>query len=222
MSTSNNPYMKNKILTRDPDSQMLFDLSFLIIIFYLAPLAVWTHTIPHSPDTNLIVLSVCTSLCVLFMAKEGWLNKKGFDWNYEKKNTDLETIVVYATFTLAGIAFLLIAKGLFNLKTDTSILDKLSFRLFVIPLCFAQVLSYRTFLIKFLNKYLKSERSVIIANTMCFTTMHCMFSWQFILICFIGGLGFAFIYYHYRNFLWMGISHTILNVTAALIGAFST
>ncbi len=194
-------------------------LSYLIIIFIIPPIGIKFNFIPSSPLTNFITLAVCTLACVLIMLKERW---DLYEWDIKAKTGTIKVYIKpYIWFTFFGLIFILVMKNILSLKYATDLFEKKYFWYLLIFICFLQVLSYRTFLFKKLGILVQDQKKLIVLNTIIFTTMHVMFSWKFIIICFLGGLGFGYMYYNYPSLLLMTISHSILNLAAALCGAFS-
>jgi len=190
-------------------------ISYLVIIFIFPPIAIHYGVIPGGPLTNLITLAVCSISCILIMIREGW----GFNELDLKIEKGMPR--VYIVFTLVGIVFLLLMKYILGLELNFEVVQRKYFLAVFVPLCFLQVLCYRVFLIRKLKLLTQSKSRLVALNTIFFTIMHIMFSYKFIIICFLGGIGFAWVYLQYPSLVLMTISHSILNFTAALLGAFN-
>ena len=199
--------------------------SQLIAIFIIPPLVLAFFPALRSLYTNIITIACCTFACIIIIIKEGW------KWPDFHLNIEKQMIGPYIGFTVAGLLFLMVAVPLVNwmkggefsiqIKKELLKKDFLKYVLIVI-ICLLQAFSYKTFLFKKLSNFTQEKWTLILLNTGFFTIMHAMFPWGFIGICCFGGLGFAYIYYHYQSLVLMTISHTILNFTAALLGAFQT
>lgn len=191
---------------------------YLIGIFIIPPIAIRFEWIPVTKMTNFITLFICTMLCIMIMCIERWSKS---DWDLKPKN-EVKMSWSYLIFTMVGILVLILVKEIFHLKLDRSWIEKDHFRYLFIPLSFLQVVSYRTFLFKKLELFTNNKTQLIILSTIFYTVMHIMFSNIFILICFFGGLAFGYMYLKYRSLKLMTASHSTLNFTAAICGAFTT
>jgi membrane protease YdiL (CAAX protease family) len=187
----------------------------LIPIFFIPPLCINYRVIPVSSVTNLLTLFICSIVCIFIMNKEGW-SLEDMDLKVKKG-----MIPAYVLFTVIGILFLLFMKYIFNLEFRFEIFQRKIFLALFIPLCLLQVISYNLFLLRKLKILTQSRIQLIVLGTIFFAFMHIMFSYKFIIICIIGGIGFSYIYLEYPNLILMTISHSILNMTAAFIGAFN-
>jgi len=192
--------------------------SYLIGIFIIPPIAIRFEWIPVTKTTNFITLFICTMLCIIIMCIERWGKS---DWDLKPKD-EIKMLLPYTIFTVVGILALIIVKEISHLKFDRSWIEKDHFRYLFIPLSFLQVVSYRTFLFKKLELFTKNEKQLVLLSTIFYTVMHIMFSNIFIIICFVGGLAFGFMYLKYRSLKLMTGSHSSLNFTAAICGAFTT
>jgi len=63
---------------------------------------------------------------------------------------------------------------------------------------------------------------IIILNAALFALMHVIYlNAMFVIpVTFIAGLGFAWMYYKYKNLVLISISHTILNFVGMIMGFF--
>jgi membrane protease YdiL (CAAX protease family) len=73
-----------------------------------------------------------------------------------------------------------------------------------------------------LRKAFNNVPFVIFLNASLFALIHIIYINTDIVLplTFIGGIGFAVMYYKYPNLVMISISHTILNFTAMILGFF--
>ena len=203
--------MKTKALLRNK----AFIIFYLVIIFVAPPVFIGLEIIPKTPITNLITLIGCTLGCLAIMTAEGW---KWEDYDTKpKEGADM----YYLTFTLYGIIFVIIMKEILSLKVNLEVLNRPYFLALFMPICFMQVLTYNVFLIKKLMIFTENRATIVFIRTLIFSGMHLIFSFEFFIICLFGGVGFTYVYLAHPNIKRMWFSHSTLNFTVALLGAFS-
>jgi membrane protease YdiL (CAAX protease family) len=68
----------------------------------------------------------------------------------------------------------------------------------------------------------RSPIFIIILNAGVFALMHVIYlNFKFVLpMTFIAGIGFAWMYYRYKNLILISVSHTVLNFVAMILGFF--
>ena len=189
----------------------------IIVIFVLPVVLLMTGIV--SVDRRLWVLLVF-SLIVLFTVireKWSWQNLGFGDKSFKK------SLIPYLIFTcLVLFVIILIVK-----LSERSILRNWwqypHFLFMFIPISFLQEFTYRAFLIPKLKILFKSGVWVVLINAMLFAFSHLIFpDLQIALpMAFIGGLGFAFMYYKYPNLILVSLSHMVLNFTTVLYTFFS-
>ena len=81
---------------------------------------------------------------------------------------------------------------------------------------------FRGILMNMLERTFKSPYFIIGLNAVVFAMMHVIYlNSIFVLpMTFIAGIGFAWMYYQYKNLPLISIAHTILNFTAMILGFF--
>ena len=74
----------------------------------------------------------------------------------------------------------------------------------------------------FLMRAFKSPIFIICINAAVFAFMHVIYlNSIFVLpMTFIAGIGFAWMYYRYKNLILISVSHTVLNFIAVAMGFF--
>jgi hypothetical protein len=192
----------------------------LMGIFVMPPLLIFMnikfHIIPSWFPLNFVALGMCTLFCFNSLKKEGWDWKSDFNF----KKIPVNYYLAYSAFTIVGIISLLVVKDYLNLKFDPKSLKNEHY-LAVLPVCWAQVISYLEYLPRKLKLFAKSKFARIMLCALFFTFMHIMFKPEFIGICAVGGIAFAWIYEECRNSVLMTISHGILNIFTGFLGAFN-
>lgn len=131
-------------------------------------------------------------------------------------------ILPYFIFTVLGVMVIYATDLIFKLPIpDTKEFYFRTFAFFV-PLSFMQEWAFRSFLIPRLQLIYNSQTKIILLNSLLFTFIHVIYPSVSVGIplSFLGGVFFAWIYLKYPNFLLISISHSILNITALLLGFF--
>lgn len=149
-------------------------------------------------------------------------------WSYDdlgfRKNY-LKDIIPYAIFTLVGVLALLYLSEAFPRIESRQMYEwweDVRFLILFIPISVLQELIFRGVLMHLLRKAFKSPIFIILVNASLFALIHIIYLDAAIILplTFIGGIGFAWIYYKYPNLIMVSISHTILNFTAMILGFF--
>jgi len=137
----------------------------------------------------------------------------------------IKDIIPYTIFTLVGLGLII-----FISKTIPSSQngyyhgwwENARFLLLFIPISVLQEIVFRGVLMHMLKRAFTSVPFIIILNASVFALIHIIYlNYAVILpLTFIGGIGFAWIYYKYPNLIMISIAHTILNFTAMILGFF--
>lgn len=153
---------------------------------------------------------------------------KRAQWTYDDLalRTDyMKDIVPYVLFTIGGIGLLL---WVWKINPYTTVRpnyewwEDARFLLLFIPISVLQEVIFRGILMKLLRHAFKSPLFIILINASLFTLIHIIYAHSVVVLplTFIGGIGFAWIYYTYPNLILISISHTILNFIAMILGFF--
>ncbi len=148
-------------------------------------------------------------------------------WTYTdlgiKKNF-LKDIAPYTIFTLVGVGFILWLSQItsMHLKFSYQWWSDMKFLLLFIPISVLQEVVFRGILMRLLRHAFKNTAFIIVLNASLFALIHVIYDNSIFILpmTFIGGIGFAWIYYKYPNLILVSISHTILNFTAMALGFF--
>ncbi len=147
-------------------------------------------------------------------------------WAYEDMGIGLNnfksSILPYVIFTILGVGLLLLLAKVFDVST---INDKANlFRKFLLflPLSFFQEFAYRSFLMKRLEVLFDSKFMIVLVNSFLFMILHIFYPPSILMLplAFVGGVAFAYIYLKYPNLVLIGVAHSVLNITAVLLGFF--
>ena len=134
----------------------------------------------------------------------------------------MKDIIPYSIFTVGGVLFLVWLAQVVPHSPFLKWWENAKFLLLFIPLSVIQEIVFRGILMKMLRHVFSSPVFVIILNAGVFAFMHVIYlNSTFVLpMTFIAGIGFAWMYYKYKNLVLISISHTILNFVAMILGFF--
>jgi len=128
----------------------------------------------------------------------------------------------YLVFTILGFAALFFIEGWAGLPEMTSKAFIIKTWIFFLPISFFQEFAFRSFLMPRLKMIYDKKYIVILVNAILFTLLHIIYpNWGIVLpLTFVSGILFAWLYYKYPNLILVSVAHSILNVTAMLLGFF--
>ncbi|MFA6251081.1 MAG: type II CAAX endopeptidase family protein [Candidatus Paceibacterota bacterium] len=187
-----------------------------ILYLYLIPvLLLYFKVIPN--DFRILMLLIVTFIIYGIARFEKW-NSEDFGIQKSWK----KYFWPYFIFTAVGVGLLFIIE---ELKIGTPFLNwwkNAKFLLLFIPLSFIQELIFRGVLMNMLRRVFTNMWFIIILNAAIFALMHIIYLKAYFTLpfTFIAGIGFAWMYYKYKNLLLISISHTILNFVAMIFGFF--
>lgn len=187
-----------------------------ILYLYLIPiLLLYFKVIPS--DFRILMLLITTFIIYGIARFEKWNSEDfGIQKNWKKD------FVPYFIFTLVGVGLLFIIE---ELNIGTPFLNwwkNAKFLFLFIPLSFIQELIFRGVLMNMLRRVFTNMWFIIILNAAIFALMHIIYLKTYFTLSFtfIAGIGFAWMYYKYKNLLLISISHAILNFIAMIFGFF--
>ena len=137
----------------------------------------------------------------------------------------MKDIIPYTLFTISGIGFILwiskITPGIEG-REYYEWWEDARFLLLFIPISVLQEVVFRGILMRLLEKAFSNPIFIIILNASVFALIHIIYTNTTLVLplTFIGGIGFAWMYYRYPNLIMISVSHTILNFTAMILGFF--
>lgn len=187
-----------------------------ILYLFVAPtLLLYFEVIPK--DFRLVVLFGIGLLMYGIIKHNKWTY---FDLGIFKKF--MKDSIPYIAFTLGGIGFLWWLSAIVPHSPFLNWWKSAKFLLLFIPISIIQEIIFRGILMKLLRKAFTSQAFIILLNAGVFALIHVIFiNATFILpMTFIAGIGFAWMYYKYKNLILISISHTVLNFVAVALGFF--
>ncbi|MEI7688664.1 MAG: type II CAAX endopeptidase family protein [Candidatus Nomurabacteria bacterium] len=134
----------------------------------------------------------------------------------------MNDIIPYTLFTVGGVFFLVWLAQVVPHSPFLEWWENAKFLLLFIPLSVLQEIIFRGILMNMLERTFTSPIFIITINAVVFAMMHVIYlNSIFVLpMTFIAGIGFAWMYYQYKNLPLISISHTILNFVAMILGFF--
>jgi hypothetical protein len=187
-----------------------------ILYLYLIPvLLLYFKVIPS--NFRILVLLIVAFLIYGIARYEKWNSEDfGIVKNWKKY------LLPYVIFTMVGVILLLVIE---ELNIGTPFLNwwkNARFLLLFIPLSFIQELIFRGVLMNMLRRVFTNMWFIIVINAAVFALMHIIYLKAYFTLpfTFVAGLGFAWMYYKYKNLLLISISHAVLNFIAMIFGFF--
>lgn len=186
----------------------------IFLLFVLPVLLIVGGFIPLN-QRGIVLITIVVLIVLVSITEKIPLKTLGIRTDNLKKS-----FVPYFLFTLAG------AIGLFILS---QILDKSPLpewwtyshlQWAFLPISIMQEFGYRAFLQTKLQKLLVPWQAILL-TTLLYSGMHIL--WKdplIILMTFIGGLGWGYLWYKYPNLYLISISHTVLNFLAIYFNFF--
>ena len=146
-------------------------------------------------------------------------------WTYADlgiKRNFMKGIVPYSLFTIGGVFFLVWLAQIVPHSPFLEWWENAKFLLLFIPISILQEIIFRGILMNMLRRAFSSPIFIITLNAALFAFMHVIYlNSMFVLpMTFIAGVGFAWMYYKYKNLILISVSHTILNFVAMVLGFF--
>ena len=188
----------------------------IFVIFILPILLLYFQIVPHS--WRIFILALSALFIYGIIKRENWSHEEmGVRYDNFKK-----AFPYYFLFTILGVLTLLLIERKVNMPDlDTTSFFIKTFILFL-PISFFQEFAFRSFLMPRLQSIFKNNFTVIFINSLLFTFIHVIYPSLGIILplVFISGILFAWLYLKYPNLILVSISHSILNVTAILLGFF--
>lgn len=146
-------------------------------------------------------------------------------WSYSDMGIHknfMKDIIPYTLMTVGGVLFLVWLAQIVPHEPFLNWWKNLRFLLLFIPVSILQEIVFRGILMNMLGRVFSSPIFIIALNATVFAFMHVIYlNSVFVLpMTFIAGIGFAWMYFKYKNLILISISHTILNFVAMILGFF--
>lgn len=187
-----------------------------IVFLFILPVALLYFNIV--PD-NLRVIMLLSVALVLF----GIVEHEKWSFSDMGINKDfMKDIFPYALFTIGGVGFLIWLSQVVPHSPFLEWWESAKFLLLFIPISVLQEIIFRGVLMNFLVKAFSSPIFIIALNSAVFAFMHVIYLNSIFVLpfTFIAGIGFAWMYYQYKNLILISVAHTILNFVAVALGFF--
>ncbi len=190
-----------------------------ILYLYIIPtLLLFYRVIPG--EFRVTMLFLISLLMYGIIKRSGWTYsdmglKKGF----------LKDFLPYLIFTVIGVITLVVISEVVPQIENRQVYEwweDVRFLVLFVPISVLQEIVFRGILMHMLRKAFNNVPFVIFLNASLFALIHIIYINTDIVLplTFIGGIGFAVMYYKYPNLVMISISHTILNFTAMILGFF--
>jgi len=187
-----------------------------ILYLYIIPtLLLYFNVIPE--DFRIILLFVVALLLFGIVKHANW---SYFDMGISRDF--MKDIVPYTIFTIGGVLFLIWLAQIVPHNPFLGWWKNLKFLLLFIPISIIQEIIFRGILMNMLSRAFSSPIFIIIINASVFALIHVIYlNHVFVLpMTFMAGIGFAWMYYRYKNLILISASHTVLNFVAMVLGFF--
>jgi membrane protease YdiL (CAAX protease family) len=187
-----------------------------ILYLYLIPILLLYFKVVPS-NFRILMLLVVTFLIYGIARYEKWDSEDfGIQKDWKKYFWS------YLIFTIAGVGILFLVEELEIGKPFLNWWKNAKFLLLFIPLSFIQELIFRGVLMNMLRRVFTNKWFIIFLNASLFALMHIIYlkSYFTLPLAFIAGIGFAWMYYKYKNLILISASHAILNFIAMILGFF--
>jgi membrane protease YdiL (CAAX protease family) len=134
----------------------------------------------------------------------------------------MKDIIPYSIFTVGGVLFLFWLSQIVPHNPFLEWWENAKFLILFIPISILQEIVFRGILMNMLERTWKNVYFIIVLNAAVFAMMHVIYlNSVFVLpMTFIAGIGFAWMYYQYKNLPLISAAHTILNFVAMILGFF--
>jgi membrane protease YdiL (CAAX protease family) len=189
----------------------------ILALFVLPVLPGFVDSVPKKYRFPIFTTVILITAAIVII--ERWpLVKLGID-----TSNLLNGIWLYAGFTLLGIAGLIALAKILKFNATPEWWKQPHFLFGFILMSVGQEFLYRGFLMPELASVFPAAAAVILVNALLFTFIHAIYPNKLVNLTtiFLGGLGFAGIYYFYPNLIMISLSHMILNFVAVYFGFFS-
>lgn len=187
----------------------------ILYLFVIPTLLLYFKVLPGNFRFAMILGVALLFLGIIYHAK--WTHTDvGINKNFMKD------IVPYSLFTVGGVLFLVWLAQVVPHNPFLEWDDNIRFLLLFIPLSVLQEIIFRGVLMNMLERVFSNPIFIILLNAILFAMIHVIYlNSIFVLpMTFIAGIGFAWMYYKYKNLPLISISHTILNFVAMILGFF--
>jgi membrane protease YdiL (CAAX protease family) len=206
--------MENEVLNNPKKEKELVWLQILYL--YIIPVLLLYFKILHGNLRFMMLFGIAILLFGIV---------KHSKWSYADMGIHkdfMKDIVPYSIFTVGGVFFLVWLSQIVPHNPFLEWWENAKFLLLFIPISILQEIIFRGILMNMLERTWKNVYFIIVLNAAVFAMMHVIYlNSIFVLpMTFIAGIGFAWMYYQYKNLPLISLAHTILNFVAMILGFF--
>ena len=196
---------------------MITNLLQIVLFFVLPVVLLYFRTVPVKYRLSILALVSITILGVVI--QEQWT----LEYLGIRTSNFSQTIIPYIIFTILGTGAIITLAKYFHRKPLDNWWTKTHFLFLFIPISILQEFAFRGFLMPKLTVVFVSPVLVILINSLLFAFLHVIYPNPKLLlpIAFLGGLGFAGMYYFYPNLILISLAHMALNFVAVLYQFFT-
>lgn len=196
---------------------MTTDLLQIFLFFIFPVILLYLRIVPVK--YRFTVLTLVSTAVLWVVIQEQWtLESLGI-----RTDNLSQTVTPYIIFAILGaIVVIALAKYLHRKPLDNW-WTKSHFLFLFIPISVLQEFAFRGFLMPKLAEVFTSPSLVILINSLLFSFLHIIYPNQKLLlpVAFLGGLGFAGMYYFYPNLILISLAHMVVNFVAVLYQFFT-
>ena len=191
---------------------MLIELLQIILLFIVPVLLIYYKIIPFKQRKNTLIIVSLIVIAIIILEKTT-LKQLGINLS-----NPTQYLLPYLLFTVIVLVSLVTLSKILKRKPQPNFFSQSHFIYGFIIVSALQELLFRGFLFPKLQTIFSGDYTIILVNAILFTLIHSIYSNDTIsiVIIFIGGIGFAAIYWIYPNLILITISHAILNFVAVL------
>jgi membrane protease YdiL (CAAX protease family) len=187
-----------------------------ILYLYIIPVLLLYFNI--IPDNFRVIMLLAIVLLLFGIVRHS-------NWTYADlgiKKDFMKDIIPYSIFTIGSVFFVLWLGKVVPHEPFVEWWESARFLLLFVPISVLQEILFRGILMNFLERAFKSPIFIILLNASVFAFLHVIYlNSIFVLpMTFIAGIGFAWMYYQYKNLILISVSHTVLNFIAVAMGFF--
>lgn len=189
----------------------------IFLIFVVPIVLLYFNILPVS--WRIVMLAVNALLIYGIITREHWTHE---DMGVHTQNFK-KSFPFYLFFTIVGLVALFLIDHKMNMPDIDTTNYIIRTWIFFLPISFFQEFAFRSFLIPRLKELYDNTFVIVFINAILFTLMHIIYPNLGIglPIAFVSGIFFAWLYVKHPNLLLITISHSILNITAVLLGFFA-
>lgn len=187
----------------------------ILVLYVLPPALIVLGLIPFDwwPATYYVT-------CAVILAVVSLQNRGPADLGFRLDNL-ASSLVGFGAYTLLALAITIPAIIVFGQPLITGQTHWLRLCAGSLLVSLLQEFAYRSVLLSELRTLLRSAAAAIVINATLYGFVHVVYSPLVMLLTFLVGLGWAFIYERRPNLIAVTLSHAVLNFVTVLYGFFA-